>query len=81
MQSRKGNNNLPPILRVDNCSEIEVAGDGYKQNGKYYGRCCDYENVDVTECAQVAVLEVVLMFLGGGAVSYTHLTLPTNREV
>ena len=28
-----------------------------------------------------AVLGVLLMLLGFWAVSYTHLTLPTNREV
>ena len=38
-------------LRVDNCSEIEVAGNRYKQNGKFYYGCCDLEN----ECGEVAV--------------------------
>ena len=26
----------PDILRVDNCSEVDIAGNFYKQNGKYY---------------------------------------------
>ena len=40
----------PSILRVDNCSEIDVAGRFYKQNGKYYDDCCDLENAEAPEC-------------------------------
>ena len=40
----------PDILRVDNCSEVDVAGNFYKQDGKYYDDCCDLENEDAPEC-------------------------------
>ena len=36
--------NVPDILRVDNCSEVDVAGRFYKQDGKYYDYCCDLQN-------------------------------------
>ena len=38
------------ILRVDNCSEVDIAGDFYKQNGKYFDDCCDLENKNAPEC-------------------------------
>ena len=51
----------PDILRVDNCSEIF-----YKQDGKYYDYktgnttakyyCCDFENEDAPECADLSWL-------------------------
>ena len=67
-EERKGSVHRDPIdiLRVHNCSEIEVAGNGYQQNGKYYDRCCDLENRcfcgGQIECA--GIREVVLMFVG-----------------
>ena len=45
------------ILRVDNCSEIDVAGNLYKQDGKYY--CCDSENEDTPECVASVVVIVI----------------------
>ena len=42
----------PDILRVDNCSEVDIAGNFYKQNGKYYDDCCDLENKNAPECIQ-----------------------------
>ena len=42
----------PNILRVDNCSEVNVTGDFYKQDEKYYDECCDFENEDASECAE-----------------------------
>ena len=41
----------PDILRVNNCSEVDVAGIFYKQDGKYYDVCCDLENANDSECA------------------------------
>ena len=41
----------PDILRVDNCSEVDVAGNFYKQDEKYYEYCCDLENEVSPECA------------------------------
>ena len=32
---------IPHILRVENCSEVDVAGNFYKQDEKYYEYCCD----------------------------------------
>ena len=63
--SRADYRDVSDILRVDNCSEIEVAGNGYKQKGKFYDGCCDLENVDAPECAEVAVwLKVLFITLG-----------------
>ena len=42
----------PDILRVNNCSEVDIAGNFYKQNGKYYDDCCDLENKNAPECIQ-----------------------------
>ena len=39
----------PDILRVENCSEVDVAGNFYKQDGKYYEKCYDFENEDAPE--------------------------------
>ena len=39
------------ILRVQNCSEVDVAGNFYKQDKKYYEYCCDLENEVSPECA------------------------------
>ena len=39
------------ILRVDNCSEVDIAGNVYKQDGKYYDDCCDLENENAPECS------------------------------
>ena len=39
------------ILRVDNCSEVDFAGNVYKQDGKYYDDCCDLENQNAPECS------------------------------
>ena len=44
------NDDRPSILRVDNCSEIDVAGRFYKQNGIYYDDCCDLQNAEALEC-------------------------------
>ena len=41
---------IPNILRVENCSEVDVAGNFYKQDGKYYDDCCDLENKNAPEC-------------------------------
>ena len=38
------------ILRVDNCSEVDLVGNSYKQDGKYYDNCCDLENENEDEC-------------------------------
>ena len=43
---------IPNILRVDNCSEVDIAGNFYKQNGKYYDDCCDLEKNNAPECIQ-----------------------------
>ena len=40
----------PSILRVENCSEIDIAGNFYKQDGKYYDDCCDLQNAEDPEC-------------------------------
>ena len=44
----------PDILRVDNCSEVDVAGNFYVGNhdGKRYDVCCDSQNEDASECAE-----------------------------
>ena len=44
----------PDILRVDNCSEVDVAGNFYVGNhdGKRYDVCCDLQNEDASECAE-----------------------------
>ena len=42
---------IPHILRVENCSEVDVAGNFYKQDEKYYEYCCDLENEVSPECA------------------------------
>ena len=39
----------PDILRVDNCSEVDVAGNFYEQDGKYYDKCYEFENEDAPE--------------------------------
>ena len=52
------------ILRVDNCSEVDLAGNSYKQDGKYYDDCCDLENEDAPECAEVSVWLIVGHVLG-----------------
>ena len=39
------------ILRVDNCSEVDIASNVYKQDGKYYDDCCDLENENAPECS------------------------------
>ena len=39
----------PDILRVENCSEVDVAGNFYKHDGKYYDDCRDFENEDAPE--------------------------------
>ena len=44
--------NRDAILRVHNCSEVDVAGIFFKQDGKYYDYCCDSENKDASECAE-----------------------------
>ena len=66
MQSRNGaaTKDLPVVLRVDNCSEIEVAGDGYKVNGIFFDVCCDLENVDAAWCDRTRVWKGVLMIVG-----------------
>ena len=43
----------PDILRVNNCLEVDVAGNFYKQDGKYYDVCCDLENANDSECVEV----------------------------
>ena len=43
----------PDILRMNNCSEVDVAGNFYKQDGKYYDVCCDLENANDSECVEV----------------------------
>ena len=48
--SSSWNDDRPSILRVDNCSEIDVAGRFYKQNGTYYDDCCDLQNAEAPEC-------------------------------
>ena len=40
----------PSILRAENCSEIDVAGNFYKQDGKYYDDCCDLQNAEDPKC-------------------------------
>ena len=52
---------VPDILRVENCSEVDVAGNFYKQDGKYYDDCCDLANEDAPECAEVRVWLVCLI--------------------
>ena len=42
---------LVDILRVDNCSEVDIAGNVYKQDGKYYDDCCDLENENAPKCS------------------------------
>ena len=43
----------PDILRVNNCSEVDVAGNFYEHDdGKWYDVCCDSENEDAPECAE-----------------------------
>ena len=39
---------VPDIIRVHNCSEVDGAGLFYKQDGKYY--CCDLQSEDAPEC-------------------------------
>ena len=54
----------PDILRVDNCSEVDVAGNVYKQDGKYYDECYDFENEDAPEGADLSwwVILVLVVF-------------------
>ena len=42
--------NDPDILRVDNCSEVDVAGGFYQQDGKNFDDCCDLQSQDAPEC-------------------------------
>ena len=49
-------NDGPDILRVDNCSEIDMAGNFYIQDGKYYDKCYDFENEDAPEDANLGWL-------------------------
>ena len=56
--------------------------------GIRYAEVSDMARVNVflgnNNCGKSSVLESVLMLLGANSpasVSYTHLTLPTNREV
>jgi len=60
------NYDFPVVARVDNCSEIEVAGDG-----KWYDVCCDLENVDAPWCAEEGWKRVLL--LGGVLVGVIFL--------
>ena len=53
----------PSILRVDNCSEVDVAGKFYKQNGNYYDDCCDLENAEAPECQTCLSNTVCIIFL------------------
>ena len=56
----------PDILRVDNCSEVDVAGNFYKQDEKYYEKCYDFENEDAPEGADLSlVLTTVLWLISG----------------
>ena len=55
----------PGILRVDNCSEVDVAGNFYKQDGKYYDDCCDLENANDSECVESLVGWIIFGILVG----------------
>ena len=48
----------PDILRVDNCSEVDVAGSFYKLDGKYYDDCCDLQSEDAPECQTISALAI-----------------------
>ena len=50
--------NILNILRVDNCSEVDIAGNFYKQDGKYYDDCCDIEKNNAPECIQESSVAV-----------------------
>ena len=63
----------PDILRVDNCSEVDVAGNFFKQDGKYYDDCCDLENEDAPECADwtwltwlIVIINVIIVVVSCG---------------
>ena len=53
----------PDILRVENCSEVDVAGNFYKQDEKYYEKCYDFENEDAPEGAEVSWLGWLILGL------------------
>ena len=65
----------PDILRVDNCSEVDVAGNFYKQDGKYYDDCCDLENANDTECVDNQILNW-LQWIIFGILVYVFVILP-----
>ena len=50
----------PDILRVENCSAVNVAGNFFIQDGKYYDDCFDFENEDAPEGA-AKTLGVILL--------------------
>ena len=59
----------PDILRIENCSEVDVAGNFFIQDGKYYDDCYDFENEDAPEGADLGGLPswgtiLVLVFFG-----------------
>ena len=53
LRGRHSPDDVPDILRVDNCSEVDVAGNFYQQDGKSYYYCCDLENEDALECDEI----------------------------
>ena len=55
----------PDILRVNNCTEVDVAGNFYKQDGKYYDDCCDLENANDSECVESLVGWIIFGILVG----------------
>ena len=80
MQSRKGFNRDLDTLRVDNCSEIEEAGNGYIQNGTFYYVCCNLANHcfcgGQKECA--ANWTVYLILVGNWVVKSSISTISDN---
>ena len=54
MAGRGNQYDAPVILRIDwNCPEVDRAGNFFKHDGKYYDVCCDFENEDAPECADL----------------------------
>ena len=53
-----GKHDAPVILRIDwNCSEVDRDYQlFYKHDGKFYDVCCDSENKDAPECADLVWL-------------------------
>ena len=76
---------LLPEKGISNCTAISTQGDrvilhAYALFGQTYYRVLDL-NLSESSIQDYPTVSKAAVTFGGDAVSYTHLTLPTNREV